>query len=55
MQCEESDLTHVGAVVSTIGSCACFTLSRLIGRALARAIWPDQLAKYAQEVISRVF
>ncbi|CAL5220013.1 g1958 [Coccomyxa viridis] len=41
------------AVVSTVGSCACFTLSRLIGRALARAIWPDQLAKYAQEVDRR--
>ena len=38
------------AVVSTAGSCACFTLSRLIGRSLARAIWPEQLAKYALEV-----
>ena len=37
-------------MVSTVGSCACFTLSRLIGRSLARAIWPEQLAKYALEV-----
>lgn len=25
-------------------------LSRLIGQRLARAIWPEQLAKYAREV-----
>lgn len=38
------------AAVSTLGSCACFALSRLIGKALAHAIWPERLQSFAEEV-----
>ena len=38
------------AVVSTLGSCACFGLSRLIGRELAHALWPERLQAFRQEV-----
>ncbi|KAK9901612.1 hypothetical protein WJX75_004724 [Coccomyxa subellipsoidea] len=41
------------AVVSTLGSCACFTLSRLVGKALAHAVWPDQLKSFKGEVEKR--
>ncbi|KAK9845737.1 hypothetical protein WJX81_000915 [Elliptochloris bilobata] len=41
------------AVVSTLGSCACFCLSALIGKALAQAVWPDRLEAFADEVRKR--
>ncbi|BDA42227.1 Transmembrane protein 41 homolog [Coccomyxa sp. Obi] len=41
------------AVVSTLGSCACFMLSRLVGKSLAHAVWPDQLKTFEQEVQKR--
>ncbi|CAL8468082.1 g7621 [Coccomyxa elongata] len=41
------------AVVSTLGSCACFMLSRLVGKPLAHAVWPDQLKSFEQEVQKR--
>ena len=37
-------------MVSTIGSCACFCLSLLIGKAVAQALWPERLEAFADEV-----
>jgi hypothetical protein len=37
------------AVVSTMGSCACFCLSLLVGKALAQALWPERLEAFAEE------
>ena len=45
-----SDVVYLLAVVSTMGSCACFGLSRLIGKALAHALWPERLEVFKQEV-----
>ena len=45
-----SDVVYLLAVVSTMGSCACFGLSRLIGKALAHALWPERLQAFRQEV-----
>ena len=37
-------------MVSTLGSCACFCLSLLIGKAVAQALWPERLETFADEV-----
>jgi hypothetical protein len=36
--------------VSTLGSCACYMMSWLIGKALSHAVWPEQLQAFAKEV-----
>lgn len=41
------------AVVSTVGSCSCYALSRLVGRWLVHALWPRKIEQYAAEVQRR--
>ncbi len=50
-----TDATVRRAVVSTIGSCACFCLSLLVGKALAQALWPERLEAFAEEARARLF
>lgn len=38
------------AAVSTLGSCTCYSLSWLLGKQLAHAVWPGKLEKFAAEV-----
>lgn len=41
------------AVVSTLGSAACYTMSWAFGRPLVKAIWPDKLTSFSQEITKR--
>lgn len=38
------------AVVSTLGSCSCYCMSKLFGRPVARAIWKEKLDHFSTEV-----
>ena len=38
------------AVVSTLGSCSCYCMSKLFGRPVARAIWREKLDHFSSEV-----
>lgn len=38
------------AVVSTLGSCSCYCMSKLFGRPVARAIWREKLDQFSSEV-----
>jgi uncharacterized membrane protein YdjX (TVP38/TMEM64 family) len=41
------------AVVSTLGSCSCYCMSKLFGRPVARAIWKEKLDQFSAEVAQR--
>ena len=41
------------AVVSTLGSATCYTLSCQLGRNLAKLVWPVEIEKFAAEVEQR--
>ncbi len=38
------------AAISTVGSCSCYGVSKLLGSQLAGAIWPERLASFQSEV-----
>lgn len=38
------------AIVSTLGSCSCYGMSKLFGRPVARAIWREKLDHFSTEV-----
>lgn len=38
------------AIVSTLGSCSCYCMSKLFGRPVARAIWKEKLDHFSSEV-----
>lgn len=41
------------AIISTLGSCSCYLLSRSVGRPLAARLWPEKLEFFAGEVNKR--
>jgi uncharacterized membrane protein YdjX (TVP38/TMEM64 family) len=41
------------SIIATIGSCSCYTLSRLVGRRIVIKAWPQRVAKFAKEVDKR--
>ena len=43
----------VGAVLNMCGSMSCYMMSWMVGRTLVRALYPEQLAKYAKEIAKR--
>ena len=43
----------VGAVLNMCGSMSCYLMSWMVGRTLVQALYPEQLAKYAQEIAKR--